>query len=102
MTPEAPPHRWLSRPPLHARAELTYRFRCAACTAPTPSTSRANGDGLDTEDWRRIFRQARSWVSSSLNLTGGEPLLAPRLERLVRPPAPSIVYTNLITSGIPR
>jgi PqqA peptide cyclase len=82
-------------------AELTYRcpLRCVYCSNPVDFAR--HGDGLDTEDWRRIFRQAEELGVVQLNLTGGEPLLRRDLERLVETARALDLYTNLITSGIP-
>ena len=82
-------------------AELTYRcpLRCVYCSNPVDWARHA--DGLETEDWLRIFREAEELGVVQLNLTGGEPLLRRDLERLVEGARGLDLYTNLITSGIP-
>jgi pyrroloquinoline quinone biosynthesis protein E len=82
-------------------AELTYRcpLRCVYCSNPVDFAR--HGDGLDTEAWLRIFRQAEELGVVQLNLTGGEPLLRRDLEALVEEARRLDLYTNLITSGIP-
>jgi PqqA peptide cyclase len=82
-------------------AELTYRcpLRCVYCSNPLDFAR--HGDGLDTADWLRIFREAEDLGVVQLNLTGGEPLLRPDLEALVEDAERLGLYTNLITSGIP-
>jgi PqqA peptide cyclase len=82
-------------------AELTYRcpLRCVYCSNPLDFAR--HRDGLDTEDWLRIFREAENLGVVQLNLTGGEPLLRADLEALVEGARALDLYTNLITSGIP-
>jgi pyrroloquinoline quinone biosynthesis protein E len=82
-------------------AELTYRcpLRCVYCSNPLDYARHA--DGLATEDWLRIIREAEDLGVVQLNLTGGEPLLRPDLETLVEEAERLDLYTNLITSGIP-
>src|ERR671924_1365890 len=82
-------------------AELTYRcpLRCVYCSNPVDFAR--HGDGLDTDTWRRIFREAEDLGVVQLNLTGGEPLLRRDLETLVEQARALDLYTNLITSGIP-
>jgi pyrroloquinoline quinone biosynthesis protein E len=82
-------------------AELTYRcpLRCVYCSNPVDWAR--HGDGLDTADWLRVFRQAEELGVVQLNLTGGEPLLRRDLETLVEAARGLDLYTNLITSGIP-
>jgi len=82
-------------------AELTYRcpLRCVYCSNPVDWAR--HGDGLDTADWLRIFREAEELGVVQLNLTGGEPLLRRDLEALVEGARGLDLYTNLITSGIP-
>jgi pyrroloquinoline quinone biosynthesis protein E len=82
-------------------AELTYRcpLRCVYCSNPLDFAR--HGDGLDTADWLRVFREAEDLGVVQLNLTGGEPLLRRDLEALVEGARALDLYTNLITSGIP-
>ena len=82
-------------------AELTYRcpLRCTYCSNPVDWAERP--DGLATEDWLRVFREAEELGVVQLNLTGGEPLLRRDLETLVAGARALDLYTNLITSGLP-
>jgi pyrroloquinoline quinone biosynthesis protein E len=81
-------------------AELTYKcpLRCVYCSNPLDYARHA--DELDTETWRRIFRDAEELGVVQLNLTGGEPLLRRDLEALIEEARRLDLYTNLITSGI--
>ena len=82
-------------------AELTYRcpLRCVYCSNPL-DYGRHDRE-LDTETWRRVFREAEDLGVVQLNLTGGEPLARNDLEALIEEARRLDLYTNLITSGIP-
>src|SRR5262249_3596753 len=82
-------------------AELTYRcpLRCSYCSNPVDWAKRKNE--LDTETWKRVFREAEELGVVGLNLTGGEPILRKDLEELIAEARRLDLYTNLITSGIP-
>ncbi|HEU4368172.1 MAG TPA: pyrroloquinoline quinone biosynthesis protein PqqE [Methylomirabilota bacterium] len=82
-------------------AELTYRcpLRCVYCSNPLDWAR--HDDGLATDDWLRVFREAEDLGVVQLNLTGGEPLLRADLEALVEEARRLDLYTNLITSGVP-
>jgi PqqA peptide cyclase len=82
-------------------AELTYAcpLRCVYCSNPIDYARHA--DGLDTDTWLRVLREAEELGVVQLNLTGGEPLLRKDLEALVAEAERLQLYTNLITSGIP-
>jgi pyrroloquinoline quinone biosynthesis protein E len=82
-------------------AELTYRcpLRCSYCSNPLDWAKRKNE--LDTETWKRVFREAEDLGVVGLNLTGGEPILRKDLEELIAEARRLDLYTNLITSGIP-
>jgi pyrroloquinoline quinone biosynthesis protein E len=55
---------------------------------------------LSTQDWVRVFQQARGLGIVHLHLTGGEPVARPDLKDLVEGAHSAGLYTNLITSGI--
>jgi len=55
---------------------------------------------LSTEDWIRVFQEARSLGVLHLHLTGGEPVARLDLKDLVEAAHAAGLYTNLITSGI--
>src|SRR5712692_6868564 len=82
-------------------AELTYAcpLHCVYCSNPVDFAR--HHDGLDTDDWRRVLREAEQLGVVQVNFTGGEPLLRPDLESLVEQARALDLYTNLITSGIP-
>ncbi len=82
-------------------AELTYAcpLRCVYCSNPLDYARHT--DGLDTDTWLRVLREAEELGVVQVNLTGGEPLLRKDLERLVAEAERLQLYTNLITSGIP-
>lgn len=94
----------LSRPtpgaPMWLLAELTYRcpLHCVFCSNPTDYA--AHSAELSTEDWLRVFREARAMGAVQLGLSGGEPLLRDDLEVLVAEARKLGFYINLITSGI--
>jgi len=91
----------MSERPYTLVAELTYRcpLRCVYCSNPINYAEQR--DGLSTEDWTRVFREAEELGVVQLNLSGGEPLLRDDLDALVRAGAEIDLYTNLITSGLP-
>ena len=91
----------MSERPYTLVAELTYRcpLRCAYCSNPVALQSQ--GRELDTQTWRRVFREAEALGVVQLNLTGGEPLLRDDLESLLEEARACQLYTNLITSGMP-
>jgi pyrroloquinoline quinone biosynthesis protein E len=82
-------------------AELTYRcpLRCVYCSNPV-KLDRQDRE-LDTDTWRRVFREAEALGVVQLNLSGGEPLLREDLESLVEEARACQLYTNLISSGAP-
>lgn len=88
------------KPPLWLLAELTYRcpLHCAFCSNPVDYAKHAGE--LGTEDWVRVFREARAMGAVQLGFSGGEPLLREDLEELVAQGRDLGFYTNLITSGV--
>ena len=86
--------------PLAVIAELTHRcpLRCTYCSNPLQLQAAANE--LDTEAWLQVFTQAAKMGAMHAHFTGGEPLLRPDLEQLVRGAHDAGLYTNLITSAI--
>jgi len=85
--------------PYNLVAELTYRcpLRCVYCS--NPLAFRDVPDGLDTDDWRRVFREAAALGVVHVGLTGGEPTLRADLGELVRAAAEAGLYTHLVTAG---
>jgi pyrroloquinoline quinone biosynthesis protein E len=82
-------------------AELTYRcpLRCPYCSNPLDYSERR--DELTTDDWLRVLAEAAELGALQVNFSGGEPLLRPDLEQLVRRAVELDLYTSLITSGVP-
>jgi pyrroloquinoline quinone biosynthesis protein E len=81
-------------------AEITHRcpLHCVYCSNPLAMQPR--GDEMPAAAWERIFREAAELGVLHLHLTGGEPVLRPDLEQLVRAGRAAKLYVNLITSGI--
>jgi pyrroloquinoline quinone biosynthesis protein E len=81
-------------------AELTYScpLHCVFCSNPTDYA--AHMSEIGTEDWKRVFREARKMGAVQLGFSGGEPLLREDLEELVAEARQLGYYTNLITSGV--
>src|SRR2546422_11641550 len=71
--------------PLWLLAELTYRcpLQCPYCSNPLEFAGARFRNELGTEDWCRVFREAKALGVLQLGLSGGEPLLRADLERLV-------------------
>jgi pyrroloquinoline quinone biosynthesis protein E len=55
---------------------------------------------LGTEDWKRVFTQARELGVLQLGLSGGEPLVRKDLEELVAHARKEGLYSTLVTSGL--
>ena len=86
--------------PLWLLAELTYRcpLHCVYCSNPI-DLARYRTE-LATEEWLRVFREARALGVAQLGFSGGEPLVRDDLEAMVRGAHQLGFYTNLITSGV--
>ena len=87
-------------PPLWLLAELTYRcpLHCVYCSNPLDFAKVE--DELSTEDWKRVFREARALGAVQLGFSGGEPMVRDDLAELVGEAHGLGFYTNLITSGV--
>ena len=90
----------LPGPPLWLLAELTYRcpLQCPYCSNPLDFAGQ--GEELSTEEWIRVFREAREMGAAQLGFSGGEPLVRQDLAELIKAARDMGYYTNLITSGI--
>lgn len=86
--------------PLWLLAELTYRcpLQCPYCSNPLDYA--AYQQELSTDEWCRVFDQARQMGAVQLGFSGGEPLVRQDLEQLVQHAHQLGFYTNLITSGM--
>jgi PqqA peptide cyclase len=81
-------------------AELTHRcpLHCPYCSNPL-DLLRAEQE-IGTEDWKRVFTQARELGVLQLGLSGGEPLVRKDLEELATHARSLGLYTTLVTSGL--
>jgi PqqA peptide cyclase len=81
-------------------AELTHRcpLHCPYCSNPL-DLIRAERE-LRTDDWKRVFTQARELGVLQLGLSGGEPLLRKDLEELAGHARTEGLYSTLVTSGL--
>ncbi len=86
--------------PLWVMLELSYRcpLQCPYCSNPMDFATIKNE--LTTEDWIRVMRQARELGAVQLGFSGGEPLVRPDLEILIKTAHDLGFYTNLITSTV--
>jgi len=89
-----------SSKPLWLLAELTYRcpLQCPYCSNPVEIAKYK--DELTTAEWIKVLREARKMGATQLGLSGGEPLVRPDLEELIREARELGYYSNLITSGV--
>jgi pyrroloquinoline quinone biosynthesis protein E len=80
-------------------AELTYAcpLQCPYCSNPIDYAGIT--DELGTEDWLRVFTEARAMGAVQLGFSGGEPLTRKDLPILVKHARELGYYSNLITSG---
>jgi PqqA peptide cyclase len=81
-------------------AELTHRcpLHCPYCSNPL-DLLRGESE-IGTEDWKRVFTQARELGVLQLGLSGGEPLVRKDLEELAVHARSLGLYTTLVTSGL--
>lgn len=86
--------------PYALTAELTHRcpLHCPYCSNPIELERRENE--LAPEKWLNVLEQAAELGIVQVHFTGGEPLLRPDLEALVRRARELGLYVNLITSGV--
>src|ERR671937_2032037 len=88
------------RKPTTLLAELTHRcpLHCPYCSNPLELT-RSNAE-ISTEDWKRVFSEARELGVLQLGLSGGEPLVRRDLEELAAHAHGLGLYQTLVTSGL--
>jgi PqqA peptide cyclase len=81
-------------------AELTHRcpLHCPYCSNPL-ELIRGEAE-LTTEEWKRVFTQARELGVLQLGLSGGEPLVRKDLEELTAHAHSLGLYQTLVTSGL--
>jgi PqqA peptide cyclase len=89
-----------SERPTTLLAELTHRcpLHCPYCSNPLEMI-RGEGE-LGTEDWKRVFTQARALGVLQLGLSGGEPMVRKDLEELASHARSLGLYSTLVTSGL--
>lgn len=81
-------------------AELTHRcpLHCPYCSNPLDLV-RTRSE-LETDDWKRVFTEARELGVLQLGLSGGEPLVRRDLEVLIAHARDTGLYTTLVTSAL--
>jgi pyrroloquinoline quinone biosynthesis protein E len=79
---------------------LTYKcpLQCPYCSNPLDIARYK--DELSTEQWIRVFREARAMGAVQLGFSGGEALVRKDLEILIAEASKLGFYTNLLTSGV--
>jgi pyrroloquinoline quinone biosynthesis protein E len=87
--------------PLWLCCELTYQcpLKCVWCNNPL-DFDRYREHELSTDEWKRVFREAREMGALQLGLTGGEPAMRKDLEELIAEGSRLGYYVNLITGGM--
>ena len=85
--------------PYSLLAELTYRcpLQCPYCS--NPLQLRNYTQELDTETWKRVFREAADLGVVQVHLSGGEPLARTDLVELVQEARDCDLYSHLSTSA---
>src|SRR5881227_4340781 len=80
-------------------AEITYRcpLHCPYCSNPMQGR---NNDELNTDEWKRVIREAADLGILQIGFSGGEPLARRDLPDLIRAAREANLYSNVITSGI--
>ena len=81
-------------------AELTHRcpLHCPYCSNPLTLIGAAGE--LSTDDWKRVFSEARDLGVLQLGLSGGEPMARKDVEVLAEHTRRVGLYTTLVTSGV--
>jgi len=90
----------VSARPTTLLAELTHRcpLHCPYCSNPLALVD--HHTELATDEWRRVFDEARALGVLQLGLSGGEPLARTDLETLAAHAHQLGMYTTLVTSGV--
>lgn len=80
--------------------EITHRcpLHCPYCSNPLEMV-RADKE-LTTDEWMRVFTEARELGVLQLGLSGGEPLVRADIETLAAHARAVGLYTTLVTSGV--
>src|SRR5256885_9679635 len=87
--------------PLWLLGELPYKcpLQCPYCSNPLDFAGPRFRRELSTEEWCRVFREAKALGVLQLGLWGGEPPVRADLEDLIREAHGLGLYTSLITSA---
>jgi pyrroloquinoline quinone biosynthesis protein E len=82
-------------------AELSYQcpLHCPYCSNPVDIGGDRWRAELETEQWSRVFGEARRLGVLQLALTGGEPMLRRDLDELVAAGRAAGLYSTLVTAG---
>jgi len=82
-------------------AELSYQcpLHCPYCSNPVDIGGEKYRHELGTDDWVRVFDEARGLGVLQLALTGGEPMLRRDLVELCAGASDAGLYSSLITAG---
>src|SRR5947208_11138122 len=82
-------------------AELSYQcpLHCPYCSNPLEIGGERHRTELPTEEWIRVFGEARRLGVLQLALTGGEPMLRRDLVELGAGARDAGLYSSLITAG---
>jgi PqqA peptide cyclase len=91
-----------SEKPFTLVAELTYRcpLHCPYCSNPLTIGDAHYKDELSTEDWTRVFREARGLGVMQLGLTGGEPMARRDIVELTAAARSAGLYSTLVTAAL--
>jgi pyrroloquinoline quinone biosynthesis protein E len=83
-------------------AELTYKcpLHCPYCSNPLSIGDAHYKDELATEDWARVFHEARALGVMQLGLTGGEPLARGDIVELAAAAREAGLYSTLVTAAL--
>ncbi|WEK54667.1 MAG: pyrroloquinoline quinone biosynthesis protein PqqE [Candidatus Cohnella colombiensis] len=86
--------------PYALTAELTHRcpLHCPYCSNPIELQKRE--DELTSEHWLKVLGEASDLGVVQVHFTGGEPLLRPDVDLLIRRARELGLFVNLITSGV--
>src|SRR3954463_16201161 len=82
-------------------AELSYRcpLHCPYCSNPVDIGGDRYRSELATEDWSRVFGEARALGVRKRARPGGEPMLRRDLDELVAAARAAGLYSTLVTAG---
>lgn len=75
---------------------LQCNSRCVYCN----SWKKKNSPAPTTEEWKRVVKELAEFGITELVFSGGEPLLDPRLEKIVQTARNVDLFSHVITNGI--